>query len=272
VIRIQRATAATLSRVFYEDAAPTNPGVVTVTVTASDGTKILDEAATSGTGTAARTVALTADQTAQLDTWTVEWTSPTKGTVTDEYEIVGGHIFALNELAAIKVGQSDTIGSKYSVAQMASVRVLVEQALEDACGVAFVPRYRVDTVRARGSVMLERPRVLALRSISVNGFPVDPSLYAFDPSGAVHGNFGRSLVTVGYEHGWAYAPARVSNAALLLARRWLIDGPVDDRATSMSVEGVGTYALVTPGMRGAIFDLPECNQVVQQYSMVALVA
>lgn len=273
MIRIQRGTTATLSKTFYEDGTAVNPGTVTLTITASDGTPVVTGAATTGSGTAARTYALTAEQTALLDTWTLSWVSTGKGTLTDECEIAGGYLFALTDLAAVKVGQSSTIGTTYTTQQMVNVRLLVEQALEDACGVAFVPRYRIDTIRTRGSLMLDRPKVTALRTIAVNGTAGDASAYDFDPSGVVYGTFYRgSTVTVGYEHGWTSPPARISNAALLLARRWLIDGPADDRATSLTVEGTGTFSLVTPGMRGVMFDIPEVNAAVQQYSMAALVA
>lgn len=275
MIRIQRNTTATLSRVFYTDGVAANPGVVTLTITAADGTVVVEDATTTGSGTAARTYALSAAQTTLLDSWTLSWESATLGTLTDECEITGGFLFALSDLSAVKVGQGDTIGSKYTTAQMVAVRTLVEQALEDACAVAFVPRCRVETHSGRGtySLMVERPRVTAVRSVTVDG--TASSVSSFTPSGVI--NVGSrmgagSTVTVGYEHGHPYPPARASNAALLLARRWLIDGPADDRATAMTVEGVGTYALVTPGMRGALFDIPECNAMVQQYSIVALVA
>ena len=273
MIRIQRNTTATLSKTFYEDGVATNPGTVTLTITASDGTLIVDAAATVGSGTGARTYALNATQTALLDTWTLTWASTAKGTVAETCEIAGGFLFAITDIATMKVGQNDTIGSKFTTAQIVAVRTLVEEALEDECGVAFVPRYRVDTVRPHGGVFLERPRVSAIRSIIVNGAAADVSAHDFDPSGAIYGAFRRgSQVIVGYEHGYRSPPGRISRAAMLLAKRWLIDGPADDRATSMTVEGVGTYALVTPGMRGAMFEIPEVNRAVQRYDMSVLVA
>jgi hypothetical protein len=275
VIRIQRNTTATLSKTFYEDGVAVNPGTVTVTITASDGTVIAEDAATTGSGTSARTYAVTASDTAMLDSWSVAWASTGKGTLIDDYEIAGGFLFGLNQLGAVKLGQSGTIAGTYSAAQMAEVRVLVESAIEDACGVAFVPRYRVESVSGDGgtSVVLERAKVSAVRSVTVGGTAVtDVSL---SPYGTLYrrGGFGRGFqnVVVGYEHGWSSPPPRVSQAAMLLARRWLVDGPIDDRATSVSMEGVGTYTLATPGMRGSYFGLPEVDQVVNQYEMNALV-
>lgn len=275
MIRIQRSTTATLSKTFYEDGVAVNPGTVTLTITAADGTVIVEDAAVSGSGTAARTYAVSAAQTATLDSWTLSWESTLKGTLTDECEITGGFLFALTDLAAVKVGQSGTIGTTYTTAQMVAVRTLVEQALEDACAVAFVPRYRRETFSGNGScsVMTDRPLVSNVRSASVDGAVTTVS--SFTSAGVVTTTARLSVgstVVVAYEHGWTSPPARASNAGLLLARRWLTDGPIDDRATALSIEGVGTYSMVTPGMRGVMFDLPEVNAVVQQYDMRALVA
>jgi hypothetical protein len=78
-------------------------------------------------------------------------------------------------------------------------------------------------------------------------------------------------VTIGYEHGHPVTPERVKRAAIRLAKRWLVEGPVDDRATTFSNDD-GTYSLVTPGRRGEFFDLPEVNAVVQQYGLTVGVA
>jgi hypothetical protein len=72
-------------------------------------------------------------------------------------------------------------------------------------------------------------------------------------------------VIVGYEHGFDFPPARISRAAILLAKRWLVEGPIDDRATSLITED-GTFALTTPGLRGALFDLPEVNAAIEEYN------
>lgn len=275
MIRIQRGTPAIISRVFYEDGVAVNPGTVTVTITASDGTLIAENAATTGAGTAARTYSVSATDTAQLDEWAVTWDSTAKGSLTDPYEIVGGFLFATTDLAAMKNSSTGTLGAAFTAAQLVAARTLVECALEDACNVAFVPRFRREVHDGTGGtrLMLDRPKVSAIRRVIVNGAEAAATVSEMGTLAISGRRFtaGFQNVVVEFEHGYLYAPPRVSQAGMLLARRWLNEGPVDDRATGYSNE-LGTYQLVTPGMRGALFDLPEVNAVVKRYEMNALVA
>ncbi len=165
---------------------------------------------------------------------------------------------------------------KYATAQIIAMRTLVEESLEDACGVAFVPRYRREIVSGRGTtqIVLSQPRVTEIRSVTLDGVAVTPLAapsaqgVSYMPAGWAQG---RGNYVVAYEHGYPFAPARVKYAALRLAKRWMVDSPVDERATSVSTED-GTFSLVTPGMRGAMFDLPEVNAVVQMYDLNACIA
>jgi hypothetical protein len=52
---------------------------------------------------------------------------------------------------------------------------------------------------------------------------------------------GRRNVIVGYEHGLDRPPERIKRGGLLLLKRWLVEGPVDDRTTSMSNDD-GTFS------------------------------
>jgi hypothetical protein len=72
---------------------------------------------------------------------------------------------------------------------------------------------------------------------------------------------GRRNVIVGYEHGLDRPPERIKRGALLLLKRWLVEGPVDDRTTSMSNDD-GTFSLATPGRGGSIFGLPELDAAI----------
>ena len=83
---------------------------------------------------------------------------------------------------------------------------------------------------------------------------------------------GDGNVTVGYEHGMGFAPARVRRAALLLARSWLVTGPIDDRSSTYSAGEGGTYSLIVPGREGAWTGIAEVDATIDFYSMRTSVA
>jgi hypothetical protein len=76
-------------------------------------------------------------------------------------------------------------------------------------------------------------------------------------------------VVVGFEHGRDRPPERLRRAALLLAKVWLVSGPVDDRTSTLTSDG-GTFSLVTPGRGGSIFGVPEVDAAVQANLLPAI--
>jgi hypothetical protein len=275
--RILKSTPGTISQQWYEDGAAVDPGTVTLGITRADGTSLVaGGTATAGSGTAARTFNLTTTHTALLDRLTVTWTSSNKGTQVTYLEVVGGFLFSIADARALIPLNNATT---YPTAKIVEMRTLVEQSLEDACGVAFVPRYAYETINGSGGTLLQPrwPKITAVRSVSFAGVALGVTpLATVAPSGSLlyypsTWTAGFSNVTIGYEHGHQTPPERVRRAAIRLAKRWLVEGPVDDRATTFSNDD-GTYSLVTPGRRGEIFDLPEVNAVVQQYGLTVGVA
>lgn len=275
--RIVRGRSATLTHTFYSDGSPTNPSPdsATVTITNDAGTAVVTNQATTDTGTGTVSYTVTPTQTANLDLWTVDWTATFGGqsqVFTDYVEIVGDVLFTIAEARAITPLNNTTT---YPTALITTMRTRVEQALEDACGVAFVPRYRRELVSGIGTTraVLSMPRVTAIRSTTLDGTSIGATALAtlipnlggvvYYPTGwtAGYGNY-----SIAYEHGHEYPPERVRGAALLLAKEWLVQGPVDARTTTMTNED-GTYILSTPGMRGAVFGLPEVDSAVMEYSM-----
>lgn len=270
--RILQHTPTTLSNTWYEDGAVVDPGTVTIGITRADGTTLVAAGtATTGTGAAARSYTLDTDDTALLDTLTATWTSPTKGTLTTVVEVAGGFLFTISEARTVKPLDST---ATYTAAQIAAARTMAEQALEDACGQAFVPRYSIETFHGTGAdTLLLKPRLRAVRTASVDGTALvgtDLTGLVAMPSGELwrqaYWTYGRGNVTIGYEHGHDTPPLRVSRAAILLAKHFLVDGPFDDRATSISTDD-GTFSLVTPGLRGSAFGIPEVDAVVQRYDV-----
>ena len=270
--RVLKATPATISNSWYEDGVLVDPGTVTIDITRADGTVLINDGATTGTGAAARTYNLTAaTHTNELDILTVAWASSTKGTMTDYVEVVGGYLFSLSELDA----KLQTPAS-YTAAQKADARLWAEESLEDACGRAFVPRYGRRTFSGTGETFLDLGR-LDIRSI--RDATVDDEALTDLSVLVVNGGYlyredrfdsGTRNWAIGFEYGLDYPPARVKQAAILLAKSWLVKGPIDDRATSMITED-GSFTLSTPGRGDVEFGIPEVDRVVQAYSVQTVV-
>lgn len=135
--------------------------------------------------------------------------------------------------------------------------------LEDACGVAFVPQTRTEQVTgSNGFGLTEMPRVIEV--VTVDGISDGSGPY---PDGRIPLEEGTH--TVVYEHGWEVPPLPIKRAVLLLIRHYLTIDPTDfdERATSKTTE-MAAWSLVTPGVRGAIFPIPEINQIVHDYAYV----
>lgn len=274
--RILVDTQATLTTTFEVDGTPTDPSpaTATVVVTRDDGTEVYNGAATR-TGTGAFSYTLSAADNDQFDILTVAWTS-SLGTLTSMTEVVGGFLFTVADARRLKPLQ-DTV--KYPADRIIEARTLAETALEDLCGVAFVPRYTRETFSGNGSTtLLLRPRATAIRSVTSDGTVYTTTeITGLVPqqTGAIYNpnrwTLGYGNLSVGYVHGYASPPPRVSQACLLLAKNWLVDGPLDDRMTSMSTED-GTFSLLTPGLRGSFTGIPEVDACVQTYGLAVAVA
>ena len=279
--RIVQGLGATLSHVFYVDGVATNPSpdTATVSITGDDGTVIVASTAATEAGTGVVTYTVTPAHTADLDIWSVRWTATIGGqaqTFTDIVEVAGGVLFTIAQARALSPLSSAVT---YPTASIVEARTMVETALEDACGVAFVPRYYKQRVSGSGrSTLMLRPRLRTIRSVTVDDVAITqsyvdtmrvlPTGEAYYPS---YWTRGTSNLEIAYEHGHDYPPPRVSQAALLWAKNHLVKGPIDDRTTSLQSED-GTYALATPGLRGSWTGIPEVDAVIQQYSLEVGVA
>lgn len=168
---------------------------------------------------------------------------------------------------------------RYSDAAIDAARVDAEGAIEDACHVAFVPRSATETVSpprpAHGYSLetgvwlaLRWPLVRAVTSVTVDGTALDLNEVVIVPSGLyVHTpvRSGVRNVTVTYDHGYSAPPARIRRAAIRLAKHYLVDSPVDDRALRVDSDD-GSYLMAQPGVRGARFGIPEVDSAVADYT------
>lgn len=271
--RTPKAVAHSATVTYSDDGATVDPGTVTVTVTREDGTALYTGAATTGTGAAARAYALTASDTAALDVLTLTWVSATRGTLTTYVEVVGGFLFTIAEARNTPPLSNTTT---YTTAEILTARVLAETALEDVCHVAFVPRYfRKRYDGSGGDDIVVMPRPLTVTSASVGdtaltaGELADLELY--EDGRIYHASkwtAGRRNVTVKGTHGYPYPPPRAGLAALKLAKFWLVDTPIDERATSVQNDG-GTVQIFggSTRLQEAVFAIPEARVCVDLYGL-----
>lgn len=273
--RIVQGLSATLSHTFYSDGTPTDPApdAATVAITRDDGTTVVAATAATEAGTGIVSYTLTPTMTAALDLLTVRWTATFGGqsqVFTDLVEVRGGVLFTIAEARRVKPF-NDT--GAYPASAIVTARTLAETALEDAARVPFVPTYFKRTLDGdtRTELLLPVVRPLSVTTITVDGATVDPSTVILYDDGRMYLQRGwgsgvtRGNVVVTGTYGYPYPPPRASHACLLLAKRWAVDSPVSDRATSMTTEDGTTQMLVTAGMRQAVFDVPECNAVIDEY-------
>jgi hypothetical protein len=280
IARLLVGTPMTVGVVFFDTGIAADPGTVTVTLTRADGTVLAVGAPTAGTGSGPRSYRLSTVAAGSLDTLTATWSSATLGTITTTIEIVGGFLFSLPEVRALTPLDDTT---KYTNADVLTVRTQVEEAIEQEAGCAFVPRYTLETFDGTGTntLLLSKPVVRRLRSVSVNAAlygSTDLAVLATKAAGTVYAPAGwpsgYSNVTIGYEHGYGTPPAEIRRAALMLAKMWLTArrSPLDDRAVTFSAADGGSYSLAVPGRNGSYFGHPDVDSVIDRYKFVLGVA
>jgi hypothetical protein len=243
----------------------------TVTVTReSDGSKILEEAEAEEGKAAEDEIAywtVKVPAVSEPDRLTAEWTDDSS-TYTQEVEVVGGFVCSV---AAIK----KKLGEQPVAAEVEAKREIATKDIESACGVAFRPRYERELVSGRGTkrLILNRREVTKVLSVKVGDSvwgPEEISGLTIDPIGILVADSpwtqGSLNVEVGYVYGYqdfasAVEPVRDYAAYLLTP------APSDwqGRATSVTNEYGSSFALVTPGVRGASFPLPSVNAFVERF-------
>lgn len=162
--------------------------------------------------------------------------------------------------------------AKYPDAAIVAARATAQDAIEHAANVHFTRTVFVETIDGNGrcEVRLRAVRPLELTTVVVDGLTVaDAVLY---PDGRVYRAAGwpattrRNIVVTGVA-GYDSCPPRVAHAALLLTKRWLVDTHVSDRATTVTGQDGSSQYFVTAGVKGALFDVPEVNAVIEDYGV-----
>lgn len=227
--RILQNTVANITATFDVDGVNTavTGGLVTIT-RVSDGSTVVSAGSAVGTGNTGQVMyTLSTVQTALLDRLKATWTGTVGSqaqTVVTYVDVVGGFLISLADLKALYPSKTAD--------EWAFIRAVAEDRLEGACGMAFVPRFRLDTVgRPRwrggwGAVRLPFDDVRAIRSVTQRYHGVTytwtvAQLAVADIRGPLlRGPFssGWGEVTVGYEHGLDAPGNEAMQVALLVAQ------------------------------------------------------
>lgn len=274
---LQDVTGAIRLTIYDQDGnARAADGAVTVTVYDGSGTESESGVASAVSGSTG--VYEYSPSTATLDDYSAEWDFAVGGVAQEAwtyFEVTGGFFFTVAELRAFDTRLADT--ARFPTATVVDVREGVEADLEDACGVAFVPRADRVTMDGSGKVSLYLPH-LHLRDVysaSVDDTALTAAeladLHLYDSGrvtrGAVEGgvwDLGTRNVELHYEHGHDRPPHRIKRAALILARSRLVPNLYDERAESMTTDE-GSFNLAVPGRDGE-FGIPEVDAAVAAWT------
>jgi hypothetical protein len=146
-----------------------------------------------------------------------------------------------------------------------STLALSQERIEHYCRVAFTPRQVEETLTAdNGSALTTWPRVIEVETVDGEASGIGPFADGVIPLAA-------GEHTVVYSHGYPEPPLAIKRAVCLLTRHYLIEDPtdIDFRATHKTTE-MASWSLITPGVRGAIFPIPEVNEIVSTYRYLAI--
>lgn len=282
--RLVAGTSGTLSwQQIGGTGEPVDPGTVTVTITRADGTVLATSAATTGSGTNARTCTLSVAQTAVLDRLSVNWLVSGTVVATTEVDVVASPWFSNAELRVAETGLSDQ--NKYDAAKITLARLQVEAFIEGLTHRRWVPGYTLETLPGVSgrNLVVRHPDVRSVRSAALYddlATSATETLAAGElaaippsPSGIVtrySNSWCARWVRIGYEHGLRVPPPDLKRAAMRLCRELLINdvkGQVPDNATNFQSNEFGWSAvLVTPGVRGAHTRLPTVNKAIDDWT------
>ena len=263
--RILRGAPATITVTFADQHGEARSvSGVTVDVQRADGSLLLHEVnLQSNSETLEVPIELTSMQTADLDILYVIATVPADGSIaTSKVDIVGGVLFTLAEARA----QEPSLATKTDE-QLRNIRSRVESEAERACNRAFAYRLcRYDVQRRDLATYTRRIAGFKLqRPVTVGGLTfanpeaIGPVLTVNGPTLAVD-----TSIPIYVEAGMDHIPEFFVAAAIARMKDIVAGGSAsyDPRATSQSTD-VGTFTLVTAGVRGARTSSPEWNAALE---------
>lgn len=238
-----------------EVATPTSPKVTIVRD--SDGETIADAASATVESGGVASYTISAEDIPEVDRLTVAWSAADASAPNDVVEVVGGFLCSLEAIDP----DADPSDSR-------RLREQAELWLEDACGVAFRPRYERETIDARGStsLLLSRPLVSAVLSASDDGTAIDVDDLTVGEVVSQPSCF-TGLVDIAYAHGYAAPPEPIKRAVIKLAQ--FASSGDSDRVTRFA-EDDQQFWLTVGGVGGAATSIPEVNAAIEAYGFASV--
>lgn len=234
-MRLDATKINAIDQAFYDNGVLANSSTpVTVTVTRSDGSVLVADAATSSPATGVYRYSL--QPQAQLDRLRFVYSGTWSAGLQSEsqiHDLVGG--FFISEAEA-RTADPTFSAASFSVGEVWACREMVEDAIEGYVaralgkGVAFVPRFRQLFASGAGLPTLSLPDyfVRSIRAARIAGVAVTSTQLA--DLVAASGELASTLVTwprgmrnveLAYEHGLDEPPPLIRRAALLMLKEWL---------------------------------------------------
>lgn len=283
----QRVIAGTAGSVSWQQldglGEPADPGTVTVSIVRADGTAVVTDQATSGSGTEPRSFALSVAQTVLLDRLTVLWRVSGVTVATTEVDVAAAPWFSNAELRAAEPALENTV--RFTPEVLAVARLQVETFFEQITHRRFVPGYALATLPgpAGYDLVLPHPDVRSVRSAELFDDLAQAAVEVLGSgelaaipssrSGVItrrQGSWRARWVRVGFEWGFIAPPPDVRRNAMRLVREVLVNEPkgqIPDNATNWTSNELGWSAvLVTPGVRGAHTRLPSVNKCLDDWT------
>lgn len=270
--QIERGLPATVGYVFERDGQPADPAPdsAVVTITAQDGTVIVNAGIADDDGTGAFIYELPPADNTRLGVLTLDWTAEFDGyaqTKRTYLQVVGGFYFSVGEFR--NRYSDDAAAAALTFDQIADARATAEEIIEgldaeEGCHQAFVLRSETFDLPGAHRMTIPRYRVRSVDAVTVDGENEDPELLWLDGN-SVCGVRARGPVLVTVTHGWDAPPTRIKDAAILLAYHRAAKGPIDDRAIGRVSPDGTLINLSTPGMRGAVTGIPEVDAAIRAY-------
>lgn len=238
------------------------PASCTVTVTRG--------ATTISTGAADRTDNVYAYEfttPADLGPLTVSWdfAGATVGDITQTVEVVDRRACTMADLNAV-LGKAGTVPSYPEAARRVALQLAIE-AFEREARQVFTRRQTTETIVTREAgeeLVINGANLRELVSLTCESWSGTVADIDLDDDALIGTWFPAGTWTAVYEHGPDYPPADVPRAIALIASSILADGPWDDRGYAVD-DGTGLMRLLTAGVSGAAFSIPEVESALQRH-------
>ena len=268
----------------------TTPAVTSPAITIADGAGVQVATGTPVYASGALTFSVNATLCPKLDVYQCTWTGTVAGqatTWTSSFEVQGGYVCEIADVRNSDRVFTDTV--KYPLALLRTVRSSVQDMLERAGRVSFVPRGKRVVLNGSGpdffrgyspllygqdtrKLLLPSVAVTQLYSGSIDGVALtvdDLTSITVDDSILYRSSlyppwpYGRQNIALHYVHGYATVPGPIARAAVILCREYLTGTDLPGRATATSI-GDQMFRLTVAGRDGAT-GLPEVDSAVEQF-------